>query len=465
MSNQSTDVVVIGLGRVGLPQALLLAGTGWTVCGVDNDAEHVSHINAGKAPFFEPGMGELMSRVVENGTFSATHTKKLAGHAQSARFYIVTVGTPFDVDTRQVMREGLFSLMRQLFSMPLRPGATIILRTSIPVGTTDLIKDISKREFQLQEGSDYHLVYIPERVAEGKVIHEEPTLPKLVGAYSEEGFRLSKELFRRQESDLIRLSSPSAAEFAKLVDNSYRNTMFAFANELARAAEEADLDAWEIIDACNTRYSRNNIPIPGPVSGYCLGKDPYLLGQTPGESLDGTPVLDYPWIRARLDNDQLCGRVAHEVAEYLRNQNRTNPRVLILGLAFKEGVDDFRMSHAFDIIKSLRSEIPGLILSLYDPAVGSTRYSLIPSDLASIVDLTASILEEALNAYYDAIVIATPDSEIRSLTGPDRLVASQPDLDCRQVLVFDCWNIWRKAEPSPTVVYRSVGVGSSFRRG
>ena len=327
------------------------------------------------------------------------------------------------------------------------------------MGTTDHVREIAYKQLGLVEGEDYHLLYVPERLAEGRAVQEEMTLPKLIGAYSTQGFQKGVDLLTRIGSDIIRLSSPAAAEFAKLVDNAYRNTMFAFANELARAAEEERLDAWEIIEACNARYPRNSIPRPGPVSGYCLGKDPYLLGRSLKEREDGALVPDYLWMQARQDNERLFERVASEIAADVRAQSLRDPHVLVLGLAFKEGVDDFRMSHAFSIIRALRAKILDLTLTLYDPAVNSNRYTQIPEDIAPLAQKVTSRLDDALATSADVAVIATPDACLRQLSGPAQLVNSAGAQAPKPALVYDCWNLWRGAPSTTAVTYRALGVG------
>lgn len=465
MSSYKPNVLLIGLGRVGLPQALVLADAGWNVCGVDVDLGLINDVSSGKAPFFEPGMAELLTRVLASGKFSVTDHSQLHNLVPLADYTIVSVGTPFDNKSRRIDQEGLFGLMRHLLGLHPRFGATIVLRTSVPVGTTDHIRNIGYEEFNLKEGEDYHLVYVPERVAEGKAVQEELTLPKLMGAYSDQGFQKGVDLFECLGADIVRLSSPAAAEFAKLVDNSFRNTLFAFANELARAAEDQDLDVWEIIQACNSGYPRNNIPIPGPVSGYCLKKDPYLLSDSLLNKSGAGATAEFIWERARQDNDNLFYRAASEIAKHIQELGLKRPQISVLGLAFKEGVDDFRMSHVFDIIRALRKQVPDLVLSLYDPAVNSNRYTQLPEDIASLVQRATSCLDEARSEFADVVLVATPDASLRKLSGPADLVNHSPGESGAPTLVYDCWNIWRGAQSTKNVIYRALGVGSPVRQG
>ena len=461
----TVDVIVIGMGRVGLPQALLLADAGWTVHGVEIDEETLSDLRNGKTPFFEPGMAELLSRVLDNGRLRFVHGAQLGDLVPRARYVVISVGTRFDVEKRLTEQGDLFALVRRVYGFGPARGSTMVLRTTGPVGTTDRIRSIADSEFGLREGSDFHLVYVPERAAEGKAVEEEETLPKLVGSYSDEGFKRGSELFNGLRSEMIRLSSPSAAEFAKLTDNSYRNTVFAFANELAMAAEDKHLNVQEIIDACNAGYPRNNIPIPGPVSGYCLGKDPYLLGQALDQTDKSPAPPDYLWTRARQDNDGVVEHAAVQISEHVAQLEIQEPHVLVYGLAFKEGVDDFRMSHSFDMMRALLAKLPRLSLSMYDPAVNLNRYTAVPEDLLPSARAVTSNFDEALAAGADVVLISTPDACLRRLPGPGALARHDPTNPRNSLVVYDCWNLWKEAESTPEVVYRALGAGANQRVG
>ena len=467
--NDPPEVLAIGLGRAGLPQALLLADNGWPVCGVDIDEEIISQLRLGSAPFFEPGMDTLLQRVISEERFTIAHLSDLEQLIPHARYLVVAVGTAFDQVEKRSSQDGFFALIRSLFDIELPQGCTLVVRTSVAVGTTDLVREIALEEFGLEEGRDFFLVFAPERVAEGKAVHEELTLPRLLGAYSQKGYERGVELFSCLGSDILRLSSPSAAEFAKLVDNSYRNTMFAFANELARAAERSGVDVWEIIEACNHRYPRNQIPIPGPVSGYCLEKDPYLLSYHLRDGNRGAEAADYLWTRARRDNDDVFRRVAATVISHfngnsLEDKSRQHPQVLVLGLAFKEGVDDFRMSHSFDIIRALQAGVPNLELSLYDPAIETNRYTQVPEDVGASVVHSTSDLSTALSTPSDVVLIAMPDSCLRQLSGPEQLVSANSGNPKHPTLVYDCWNIWKSAKSNPAVTYQALGVGAAGKQ-
>jgi len=266
--------VVIGLGRIGLPLALVAADAGIDVTGIDIKKELIGGLLNKKVPFYEPYMEELLKKHCQKNFYPKLQ-EDAVNDIEGAGYIIITIGTEFVKYPQKPSIDRLFSIIDDLLQIGIR-DKTVIIRVTLPIGYTDKIRK-KIEETGLKEGKDFYLAFVPERIMEGKAIEEEKTLPKIIGCYSDESFKKVSEFFKKVGGGIIRVTNPRTAEFIKLIDNAWRNTRFAFANELAFLAEENEIDVLEAIECANKGYERNQIPIPGPVSGYCLGKDPYIL--------------------------------------------------------------------------------------------------------------------------------------------------------------------------------------------
>jgi nucleotide sugar dehydrogenase len=244
-----------------------------------------------------------------------------------------------------------------------------VFRTTLFLGSMDRLKANIESKTNLIEGVDFHMSFVPERLMEGDAINEEQSLPKIIGAFNDHGYEITKKLFESIGSGLIiRVSNPRSAEFCKLSDNSYRNTNFAFSNDLAIWAAANGVDVHEVIKTINVGYDRNNIPKPGFVSGYCLGKDPYIFEYGFNKKVKGRTFQSL-WYYGRRTNDFLVDYVSKKVFDQanIHKKNISHLNIAVLGLSFKEDIDDFRMSHSFDLIESLIANglrIPKLLKSL-----------------------------------------------------------------------------------------------------
>ncbi|RZJ13423.1 MAG: nucleotide sugar dehydrogenase, partial [Haliea sp.] len=274
------NVLFFGLGRIGLPQSLVFAAAGHQVSGYDADPQVVQALQGAALPFEEPGMRELMDAQLGRNFHPVADWRPALAGADAVLF---TLGTAAP-DARSCLQEDsgdiapIEKILSQLLAHPqVKKGLLIVFRTTLFLGSTERLKQSIEAGSPLREGRDFFLSFVPERLAEGQAISEERTLPKILSAFSPEGLERVAQLFAPVGGRQIVVSSPTTAEFCKLTDNSYRNTMFAFANELAMWAAQRGVDVHEVIQAINADYERNSVPRPGFVSGYCLGKDPYIF--------------------------------------------------------------------------------------------------------------------------------------------------------------------------------------------
>ena len=446
----TAEVVVVGLGRIGLPLALVAADAGYVVHGLDVDPTVVNSLLGCKPLFFEPGLSELLNHYLGLRFFPTTDHRVLG----KATFIVVTLSTGVISQPSELDVSGLLALMRTIVSLGLR-GKVIILRSTLPLGTTDRCRELLESESGLRCGIDFHLAYAPERIVEGMAIEEERVLPKVIGAYDDAGFEAVEKFFRRIGGEIVRVSSPLAAELVKLANNAYRSTLFAFANDLAVLADALGVDVLEVISAANANYPRSHIPRPScGVSGYCLTKDPYVLEHAfaPVASARGFGSV---WYYARMTNDWMPRYTADITVKELQEVGKgTGPvSVLVAGLTFKENVDDTRYSHGAEIIRALLERRPDLKISVYDPFLerhGDNVYRALAADLRRKVTVFDTFMEAVVGQ--DAVVFTVPHREF---------VATDPFEWAKELaipaVVVDGWNMYRSARFPNGVRYRGIG--------
>jgi len=347
------------------------------------------------------------------------------------------VGTEFAKYPRMPRLSTLFSIIGTLIGAGLK-SKTIILRVTPPIGTTDKVKRMIEEKAGLKEGKDFWLSFVPERIMEGKAIQEERKLPKIVGCYSDAGFSKVEQFLQKIGGEVIRVSSPRTAEFIKLIDNSWRNTRFAFANELAYLAEANNIDVIEAINKANHGYVRNQIASPGPVSGYCLGKDPYLL-EFAFERIARERGFNSIWYYGKRANDWLCEKIIQEVE---------GKRVLIAGLAFKEDIDDFRNSHGIEIARILVGK--GYSVSVCDPYLDKNHYTRLPKNVEQKVTKFDS-LESAVELA-DTVIFAARHREYLNLD-LEKLLKTKME----PIKVIDLWNIFGNKSYEEPIIYKGFG--------
>jgi len=427
-------VSVFALGRAGLPLSLVCADRGFDVIGIDINTELVHQIKNKQPPFYEPQMKELLDKHL-NKKFIPTD--KIIEDVKNSDYFIIAIGTKFSKYPEKASLTNLFSVIDRIKKIGIK-NKTIILRVTLPIGTTDIIKE-KLEEDGLKEGKDFYLAFVPERLMEGKAIEEEKNLPKVIGCYNDKGFEKVKQFFEKVGGEIVRVSNPRTAESIKLIDNSWRNMRFAFANEIAFMSDVNGINVNEALRAANQGYERNQIPFPGPVSGYCLGKDPYLLEK----AFDKVVVRGFNsvWFYARRANDWLCKKIVREV----KGNN-----VLVAGLSFKQDIDDYRNSHSIEIIDHLLSEEFSVLVS--DPYLDKGTYTRLPSHLDKIVKKMK--FKDAIKDA-DTIIFATAHKKYREMDIEKFIKNIKKD-----VKILDLWNMYEgKLENKAHIDYIGLGRG------
>ena len=416
-----TKICLFGLGRIGLPIALVCADSGYEVTGIDVNKNLISMLKNGKTAFDEPELKDLLLKHLNKQFFPKHQEENVLEDINDAEYIVIAVGTGFAKYPEKPRLSTLYSIIGQLIAAGIK-DKTLILRVTLPIGTADDVKQLIEKKTDLVEGSDFFFSFVPERLMEGKAIAEERSLPKIIGTYSDKSYEKVEAFFEKIGGECVRVSNPRTAEFIKLVDNSWRSTRFSFANDLAYLAEDQNVDVMEAIDSANKGYQRNAIPRPGPVSGYCLGKDPYLL-EIAFENIAKKRGFRSVWFYGRQANDWLIEKVLMDVK---------GEKILIAGLSFKENIDDYRYSHAIDLVRMLLKK--GCSVSVYDPFLQQNYYTQIPDDIKDQVT-SFSNLDEALKSKMDTIIVTTRHDELKD--------ADLTKID-KSVQIIDLWNIYRE---------------------
>lgn len=336
------NICIIGLGYIGLTLAVTLAEKGFQVFGVEKDLKKLEQFKNGKPHFYEKGLAELLIKHKDKNLYLF---EKIPENKNIDAF-IIAVGTPVDKNTKVPKMEYIKDAVKGILPN-LKEGQLIILRSTVPIGTSrNIVLPMLKEKCQ-----NVCLSFCPERTAEGKALIELKELPQIIGALNEQSMLGSVEIFSRVTSLIVKASSLEAAEIIKLIDNSYRDLTFAYANQIALICKNLNLNAKEIITSANKDYERNNIPLPGFVGGICLKKDPYIL--------DNSVNSYYSLIKiAREINESLPFHVLESIKKHLKEQSKSfeNSKIFISGFAFKgrPETDDLRGSPALDLLELMK---------------------------------------------------------------------------------------------------------------
>ncbi len=349
-------VVVYGMGFVGLTLAVTLAENPlFKVEGIDPNEDVIRGLRAGSPHFYEKGLESLLHRLLDTKAITLNTPAEALG---ASEVHIVSVGTPVD-GSRRADTRYLRSCAEQIGAV-LREGDMVICRSTVPVGTTrGFFIPLLEQRSGLTAGKDFHVTFAPERTVEGDALRELRTLPQVVGGLTSRCREVAAKLFQKTTATVVFVESLEAAEIIKLINNSYRDLVFGFSNEVAFMCDQYNIDAFDIIAAANDGYPRNPIPRPSPgVGGVCLSKDPYLYSIH--DTIDAADSFASMSLGAasRAINERGAEYVLWSFRKFLKSSRMEQERlkVLVVGVAFKGFPDtsDIRFSAAVDLINGLR---------------------------------------------------------------------------------------------------------------
>jgi nucleotide sugar dehydrogenase len=397
-------ICVVGTGYVGLPLSALLSQR-FPVIGLDVDEAKIRLLASGVVPLQEPGVLELVSSQLAKGSLRFTTQPEEIG---PYNIKVLTVGTPFDPDHGGVD----FSQIDQALTLlcpQLRPGDVVVVKSTVPPGTTNRRVREAVESYGLRVPDDVGLAYSPERIVEGQALQDFATLPKVIGTTDERSFETLRDVFGSLGGPVIRVDSPETAEMVKMVDNYSRYVFLGLTNEIALMCERVGVDVLQLIEAAKFEYPRNaGILRPGPgVGGSCLNKDPFILASLMQESGLHLEMVD----SAARVNKSIPSHIVDLVDAFAKGRTT----VVIAGSAFKKDTDDLRYTSAFEIRDRLSKK--GYKVQLTDP------YASAPGVLVEHDLLVPAANADILLVLTDHSVYRETDlSRLRAIMGSKPLI-------------------------------------------
>ena len=398
IENKTIKVGVVGLGYVGLPLAVEKARAGFDTTGFDIQAKKVDMVNQGHN-YIGDVIDDDLAELVREGKMRATSDFSFV---KDMDFIAICVPTPLDMYQQpdlSYVKSSAESIARYL-----TPGTMVVLESTTYPGTTEeLLMPILEEGSGLVCGKDFFLGFSPERVDPGNRIYNTKNTPKVVGAIGEDALELISSMYRAVlDGDVHTVSSPAVAEMEKILENTFRNINIGLVNEMAMLCHKMNIDVWEVIDAAATKPYGFMPFYPGPgLGGHCIPLDPYYLAWKAREYNFHTSMIE----ASMMINDRMPEYCKERAIHILnRTQKAINgAKVLVLGVAYKQDIDDYRESPAIRVIEQLLSV--GADVSYFDPWIPRFKFGQL--EMESIPELTEAVLGEA-----DLVVVTTSHTNV-----------------------------------------------------
>ena len=415
---QNREIVagVVGLGYVGLPLAVEKAKAGFKTIGFDVQSGKVEMVNKGHN-YIGDVVDSDLADLVEQGMLRATTDFSFV---KDVDFIAICVPTPLDIHQEpdiSYVKDSAIAVSKYL-----KPGTMVVLESTTYPGTTEeLIKPILEKGSGLQCGRDFYLGFSPERVDPGNRIYKTKNTPKVIGACSPDGTEVIAAMYRAVlDGEVCTVSSPAVAEMEKILENTYRNVNIGLINELAILCNKMHINIWEVVDAAKTKPYGFQAFYPGPgLGGHCIPLDPYYLSWKAREYGFHTSMIE----ASMMVNDRMPEYTVERAGKILNRYRKAlnGSKVLVLGAAYKQDIDDYRESPAVRVMAEFRKT--GALIDYYDPYVPKFR------DSGKWYERIPALTPEAVKNY-DLVTIATAHTKVDYA-----MVAS-----CG-VPVFDCKNV------------------------
>ena len=387
------DVAVVGAGYVGLPLAVRLAEAGRTVVCLDPDEGKMARLNAGDS-YIEDVPSADLKRLVDADKLAGTTDET---ELRDADAILICVPTPLAEHREPDL--GAVRAATAAVARNLRKGHVVVLESTTYPGTTREVLQPMLEEGGLVAGTDFHLAMSPERIDPGRTDFTVRTTPKVMGGITAACAERAAAVYEGAVDNVVRVSSPEAAELAKLLENIFRTVNIALVNELAMLCDHLGLDVWEVIDAAATKPFGFMRFEPGPgLGGHCLPIDPFYLTWKAREHGVSTEFIEL----AGKVNEHMPHYCVDRIARLLNEDAKSvkGARVLLLGVAYKNDVGDMRESPALPIVEQLRER--GANVDYHDPHVPEMH----ELGMASVA-LTADAVRAA-----DCVVIVTGHADV-----------------------------------------------------
>lgn len=398
IQSKGIAVGVVGLGYVGLPLAVEKAKAGFKTIGFDVQDEKVKLVNEGHNYIGDVVDSDLKD-LVEKGMLTATTDFSFV---KNVDFIAICVPTP--LDSHQQPDISYVKSSTEEIAKYLTKGTMVVLESTTYPGTTEeLIKPILEEGSGLKCGEDFYLGFSPERVDPGNLIYKTKNTPKVVGAIGKDATEVIATMYRTVlEGDVYEVSSPAIAEMEKILENTYRNINIGLVNELTMLCNKLGISMWEVVDAAKTKPYGFQAFYPGPgLGGHCIPLDPYYLSWKAREYGFHTSMIE----SSMMINDQMPEYCVERASKILNRHAKAmnGAKVLVLGVAYKQDIDDYRESPALRVIEILQREKANV--EYYDPWVAEYKYK--GQKYLGLKEITPEIL-----ASYDLIMVTAAHSNV-----------------------------------------------------
>ncbi|SMP66241.1 UDP-N-acetyl-D-glucosamine dehydrogenase [Sphaerochaeta associata] len=367
ITNREIEIGVIGLGYVGLPLAVEKAKAGFKTTGFDVQQKKVDMVNQG-INYIGDVVQEDLAALVKSGMLRATSDFSFVADCD---FIAICVPTPLDEHQQPdifYVRDSVIEISKYLK----KESIVVLESTTYPGTTEELVKPLLEKGSGLVCGEDFYLGFSPERVDPGNLIYKTKNTPKVVGGIGKDATEVIAAVYRAVlSSDVYEVSSPAIAEMEKILENTYRNVNIGLVNELAKLCHEMGISIWEVIDAAKTKPYGFQAFYPGPgLGGHCIPLDPYYLSWKAREYGFHTSMIE----SSMMINDRMPEYTVERASKILNRFRKAlnGSKVLVLGVAYKQDIDDYRESPALKVIEILERQ--GAEVTYYDPWVAEYRY-------------------------------------------------------------------------------------------
>ncbi len=366
IQNKTATLGVCGLGYVGLPLAVEKAKAGFKVVGFDVQKAKVDMVNAGKN-YIGDVVNEDLAAIVASGNLRAT-----TDFASVASCDCVCIAVPTPLDKHQEPDISYVKSSTESIAPYLHKDMLVVLESTTYPGTTEeLLKPILEKASGLKCGEDFYLAFSPERVDPGNLIYKTKNTPKVVGGCTPACTDIAATMYEAVlEAPVHRVSSPAIAEMEKILENTYRNINIGLVNELSRLCNKMGISVWEVIDAAKSKPYGFQAFYPGPgLGGHCIPLDPYYLTWKAREYGFHTTLIENSMVINDSQPDYCIERAMHILNRHKKSIN--GAKVLVLGVAYKNDIDDYRESPAIRVVEKLLEV--GAEVVYYDPWVASFK--------------------------------------------------------------------------------------------
>ena len=398
IENHEIVVGVVGLGYVGLPLAVEKAKAGFKTIGFDVQQEKVDLVNQGH---------NYIGDVVDDDLVELVNAKQLSATSdfsfvKDVDFIAICVPTPLDSHQQpdiSYVKDSTIAISKHL-----KPGTMVVLESTTYPGTTEeLIKPILEEGSGLKCGEDFYLGFSPERVDPGNKQFKTKNTPKVVGAIGKDATEVIAKMYREVlVGDVHEVSSPAVAEMEKILENTYRNINIGLVNELAILCDRMNISLWEVVDAAKTKPYGFQAFYPGPgLGGHCIPLDPYYLTWKAREYGFHTSMIE----ASMMINDKMPEYCVDRAAKVLNRAKKAlnGSKVLVLGVAYKADIDDYRESPAIDVIEILQRE--GANVDFFDPYIPKFRAH--GKEYVGIADISPEVISS-----YDIVFVAAAHTNV-----------------------------------------------------